>query len=197
LTSPGSGEQQFNEGANSWHYDIGVPTIPGIFKTKEPAVKWKEYQENPPTDEQHKQWLNSGAYNGGVMILCGPVRYRKDREGLFLVGIDLDKQKAIDEFCTRNGKTLSFQDDIAKKMLVEQHEDCPARAHCFFYSPFRFPVKRPDSVIGIEIKSSPHDGLMRVTPSITEKGYPMKIIGITDPPWLSDSEATELLQHLN
>jgi hypothetical protein len=36
LTSPS--EQQFNEGANFWHYDIGVPTIPGKFKTKIPAV---------------------------------------------------------------------------------------------------------------------------------------------------------------
>jgi hypothetical protein len=82
-------------------------------------------------------------------------------------------------------------------MLVEQHEDCLDKAHCFFYSPFQFSVKRPDNVIGIEVKSSPHHGLMRVTPSVTEKGYPLKIIGVTDPPVLNKLQATELLQHLN
>jgi hypothetical protein len=199
LTSPGAGageQQSFNDGANFWHYDIGVPTIPGAFKTKEPAVKWREYQENPPTEDQHKAWLESGAYSGGIMILCGPV-HRKDREGLYLVGLDFDKQKAIEEFCTRNGKKASFHDDIAKKMLVELHEDRPDKAHCFFYSPFLFPVKRPDSKIGIEIKSSPKHGLIRVTPSVTEAGYPLKIIGTMEPAILNELQATELLQHLN
>lgn len=43
-----SEEQNFNDGANLWHYDIGVPTIPGKFKTKQPCVKWEGYQTNPP-----------------------------------------------------------------------------------------------------------------------------------------------------
>jgi P4 family phage/plasmid primase-like protien len=189
-------EQNYNEGVNFWRYDVGVPTIPGIFRSKRPAVPWEGYQENPPTDEQHKQWLNSGAYSGGIMVFCGAVRYRKDREGLYLVGLDFDKQKAIDEFCTRDGKTASLQ-ELAEKFLVEQHDDSPDKAHVFFYAPFRYPVKRPDNIIGIEVKSSPRDGLMRVTPSMTEKGIPLKIIGATDPPVLSQQEATEVLQHLN
>ena len=86
----------------------------------------------------------------------------------------------------RNGKKASFHDDIAKKMLVELHEDRPDKAHCFFYSPFLFPVKRPDSKIGIEIKSSPKHGLMRVTPSVTEAGYPLKIIGTMEPAILNE-----------
>jgi hypothetical protein len=88
--------------------------------------------------------------------------------------------------------------DFASQTLVEQHEDSLDRAHLFFYSPFKFPFKRPDDVLGIEIKSSWEHGLMRVTPSITEKGYPLKIIGTAkEPTELNELQATELLQHLN
>lgn len=193
-------EQIFNEGANSWHYDIGVPTIPGEFKTKKPSVFWEGYQQKPPTEteDEHKEWLNQGKYSGGVMILCGTPCYRKDRAHLFLVGIDIDRQKGIDSFCTRNGKTVSLQDDIGRQTLVEQHEDSPDRCHIFLYSPFKFPVKRPDDVLGIEIKSSWDHGLMRVTPSITEAGYPLRIIGTAkEPHILNELEADELLQHIS
>lgn len=80
---------------------------------------------------------------------------------------------------------------------MEQHEDAPDRCHVFFYSPFKFPRKRPDEVVGIEVKSSWEHGLLRVTPSITENGYPLKIIGATEPRTLSEQEANEVLQHIN
>jgi hypothetical protein len=132
------------------------------------------------------------------MILCGPVCYRKGSEHHYLVGIDIDRQTGIDAFCTRNGKTVSLLDDIAKQTLVEQHEDSPDRCHIFFFSPIKFPVKPPDNVVGIEVKSSWDHGLMRVTPSITENGYPMKIIGAAkEPAILTELQATELIQHLN
>lgn len=192
-----SEEQNYSDGANFWRYDIGVPTIPGEFKTKKPSVYWEGYQQKPPTEEEHKAWLNQGKYSGGVMILCGQACYRKDRENLYLVGVDIDKQKGIDEFCTRHGKTITLR-DFASHTLVEQHEDSPDRAHLFFYSPFKFPVKRPDDILGIEVKSSWDHGLMRVSPSITESGYPLKIIGTAkEPARLEELQATELLQHLN
>jgi phage/plasmid-associated DNA primase len=199
LSSPNPNEQQnqqFNDGANFWRYDVGVPTIPGIFKSKRPAVSWEGCQENPPTDAQHKRWLDNRDYGGGIMIFCGPVRYRKDREGLYLVGLDFDKQKAIDEFCTRDGKTVTLQ-NLANKFLVEQHDDRPDKAHLFFYAPFQFSVKRPDNIIGIEVKSSPRHGLMRVAPSVTEKGQALEIIGAKEPPVLDQGQAIELLQRLD
>ena len=197
MTSPTADEQQFNEWANFWHYDIGVPTIPGKYKTKRPSVYWEGYQEHPPSDEEHKEWLKQGKYSGGVIVLCGLACYRKDRQNLYLVGVDIDKQKGIDEFCTRNGKAKSLQ-DFGSQTLVEQHEDSPDRVHLFFYSPFKFPFKRPDDVLGIEVKSSWEHGLLRVTPSITESGYPLKIIGTAkEPAELNELQATELLQHLN
>ena len=116
---------------------------------------------------------------------------------MYLVGIDIDRQNGIDAFCTRNGKVISLQ-DLASQTLVEQHEDAPDRCHVFFYSPFRFPVKRPDEILGIEVKSLWEHGLMRVAPSITEGGYPLKIIGAArEPVILNDLQANELLQHIN
>jgi P4 family phage/plasmid primase-like protien len=198
LSSSDSDEQQqFNDGANFWHYDVGVPTIPGQFKTKRPCVFWEGYQEHPPSEEEHKEWLKQGKYSGGVMILCGQVCYRKEIQNLYLVGVDIDKQKGIDEFCTRNGKTISLQ-DFAAHTLVEQHDDSPDRCHIFFLIPFKIPVKGPDDILGIEIKSSWDHGLMRVTPSVTEKGHPLKIIGTAkEPVRLNELQATELLQHIN
>lgn len=195
--SEGPDQQQFNEGANFWHYDVGVPTIPGKFKTKMPAVYWEGFQENAPTDEDHKRWLNEGKYGGGVMILCGQVCYRTDRNNLYLVGLDFDLQRGIDAFLTRGGKLESLQ-DIARQTLVEQREDAPDRCHIFFYSPIKFPVKRPDDVLGIEVKSSWDHGLMRVTPSIGESGAQLKIIGAArEPLVLTEEQAAKTLQHLN
>jgi Bifunctional DNA primase/polymerase, N-terminal len=200
LTYPNSDQngQQFNEGANFWHYDVGVPTIPGKFKTKMPAVFWEEYQKKSPTEEEHKDWVNQGKYSGGIMILCGTPCYRTDRKNLFLVGIDFDRQRGIDAFLTRNGRKASLQDDTGSKTLVEQREDAPDRCHIFFYSPIKLPVKRPDNILGIEVKSSWDHGLMRVAPSITEGGYPLKIVGTAKEPFVLNEEgAAEMLQHLN
>ena len=198
-SSPPTDEQRhFNEGANFWHYDVGVPTIPGKFKTKMPSVYWEGYQQNPPTEEEHKRWLNEGKYCGGVIILCGAVCYRKDREHLYLVGIDIDRKEGINAFCTRDGKTSPLKDQLAKQTVVEKHEDNPDRCHIFFYSPFKFPVKRPDEVLGIEVKSSWDHGLMRVAPSVTENGCSLKIIGTAKEPFiLNELGAAEMLQHIN
>jgi hypothetical protein len=192
-------EQQLNEGANFWHYDIGVPTIPGEFKKKKPAegLLWENYQSEPPSDEQHKAWLAQGKYTGGIMILCGRALHSKDKQNLYLVGIDIDNEKGLNAFLTRDGKSSSLHTEFAKTTLIEQHEDRPDRAHIFVYSPFKFPRKSPDNVIGLEIKSAWDHGLMRVTPSITESGYPQKILGITEPKILNEAGATELLQHLD
>jgi putative DNA primase/helicase len=187
----------FNDRTNFWRRDVGVPTIPAKFKTKMPAVYWEGYQKEPPTEEEHKRWLNEGKYSGGIMILCGKPCYRTDKENLFLVGIDIDKQEGIDAFCTRDGKTISLQ-DYASKTLVEQHDDAPHKCHIFFYSPFKFPQKLPEIVLGIEVKSSWDHGLLRVTPSVTESGVPLKFIGTAkEPVRLNELQAAELLQHIN
>ena len=70
----------------------------------------KDIRKILPPKRNISAGLNEGKYSGGVIILCGLACYRKDRQNLYLVGVDIDKQKGIDEFCTESGKEYSLQD---------------------------------------------------------------------------------------
>jgi hypothetical protein len=57
--------------------------------------------------------------------------------------IDGDNRLAIQEICTRNGKTISIE-ELGKWTLVEQHKDAPDRAHIYIISEKPFPTKASD-----------------------------------------------------
>jgi hypothetical protein len=124
--------------ADFWRYEIGVNVLPAINKIA--IVKWSEWQDNPIPEELHNQWKAEGLFDKGMAVITGKVWHREDRKHLFLVGIDADNRKAIDEFCSRNGKTITLQ-EFAANTLVEQHEDKPDRVHIYFYTTDRSLVK--------------------------------------------------------
>jgi hypothetical protein len=113
---------KINESADFWRYDIGVNVIPADTINKKPLVQWSEWQDKPIPEWQHEKWKAEGMFLKGIAIIPGKVWHRKDRNGLYFTFIDADKQKAIDELCSRNGKTISLQ-EMAQKFLVEQHTD--------------------------------------------------------------------------
>jgi hypothetical protein len=74
-----------------------------------------------------------------LAVISGQVRHRSDKLGQFLVIIDADTKKAIEELCTRNGKAISLEHMASSsKFLIEQHKDDLNKAHIFFYSPIPF-----------------------------------------------------------
>ena len=56
----------------------------------------------------HTEWKTSGAFDNGIAIILGKVHHNRQKEGLYLIGIDCDNRKAIEEICSRNDQTISL-----------------------------------------------------------------------------------------
>src|SRR5262249_29330333 len=116
-------------------------------------------------------------------------------KGLYLILVDLDNQKAIDEFCTRNGIKIPLIGLAKSKFcIVEQHKDAPDKAHIIFYASHPFPKKSSDTtapgtlsekltsneIPAIEVKGAGQHGLLFCTPSPHKNGFNYEIIGNTE-----------------
>ena len=75
-----------------------------------------------------------------MAIIAGKVWHNETKKGLYLILVDLDNQKAIDEFCTRNG-VMTPLCELAKSLIVEQHKNQPHKAHIIFYATHPLPKK--------------------------------------------------------
>lgn len=194
----------FNDWADFWRKDIGANVIPFDTLNCQPLVEWRGWQDQPIPEELHREWKQRGMFEKGLAVILGTVWHRPDRRGLYLVGIDIDNAKGIQEICTRNGKTITLQ-RLAESTLVEQHEDRPDRGHVYVYSRHPYAKKSSDvtspelaaklhvnELPAIEVKGRGEHGLMFCTPSINKNGRPHKIIG-TKEPVITD----ELEQHID
>jgi hypothetical protein len=93
----------FNEWSDFWRYQVGVNALPT--KGKRPLVQWKKWQNKPIPEHVHNQWKKDGAFSDGISIIPGKVWHNKEKQGLYLIFLDADKQYAITELCTsRNEK---------------------------------------------------------------------------------------------
>ena len=128
---------EVNEWADFWYDDIGVNIIPANTKEKETYENWSQWQDKPIPDGLHEQRKKNGEYNKGIAIVTGQI-WRGKNKGKYLNGIDCDNKKAIEEICTKDGKTISLQ-ELAKWTIVEQHKDNPDKAHIYIIStrPFK------------------------------------------------------------
>jgi hypothetical protein len=185
-----------NESADFWRYDIGVNVIPSDTKNKTTNIQWSAYQGSPVPEALYEQWKMEEAFNKGIAVIPGRVWHKEDKQNLYFTFIDADKQIAIDELCTRNGKKITLQ-EMAQKFLVEQHADNPEKAHIYFYSPIPFPKKSADTEIGLEVKGLGEHGIAFCFPSIHKDGHPYEIIGTNQPVTLTIEEAREMIQHLD
>lgn len=119
--------------------------------------------------------------------------YQENKEELFWVSIDSDKQEAIDEFCKiNNAASLT---ELADNFLMEQHEDELDSAHISFVSPIQF-SQRAANKIGLEIKSKGEHGLMICWPSFHKNGYQYKIMGTDNPIVLDKEQALNMIQKI-
>jgi hypothetical protein len=188
-----------NEWADFWRYEIGVNVIPADTRNKKPTVNWKDYQNKPIMELQHEQWKKDNAFSDGMAIIVGKTWHNRYKKGLYLIFIDLDNEKAIEEFCTREEKVQSL-DELSKRIIIEQHKDCPSKAHAFFYSRHPFRKKSSDRVgslsgkidaneiPAIEVKGQGSHGIAFVTPSSHKNGYNHEIIGTSDPDIIDELE---------
>ena len=119
-----------------------------------------------------------------LAVMTGKIHKGKN-EGKYLIGIDCDNLKAIEEICTRDGKTITLQ-ELANWTRVEQHKDNPNKAHIYILStkPFKNKGRDPkfteleekNEVPAIEIKCEHLN--MFTAPSIHQSGYPYEVLGV-------------------
>lgn len=192
MTFTSEGLKTINDWADFWRNDIGANVIPANTRKKETYESWKEWQDNPVPSDLHNEWKTSGAFDNGIAIILGKVHHNRQKEGLYLIGIDCDNAKAIEEICLQDDKSISLS-QLAQWTLVEQHEDDPTKAHVILYSHKPFPKKSSDNnghlnsklnaneVPAIEVKGLGSHGILFVTPSVHKNGQPYQIIGVNDP----------------
>ena len=188
----------FNKWADFWRNEIGANVIPANTRQKKPTVNWKQWENKAIPKEQHELWKKQGAFNEGMAIIAGKVWHNYAKKGLYLILVDFDNKKAIEELCTRNGKQTPLA-ELAKHMIVEQHRDQPNKAHVIFYANHPFPKKSSDvarisdllehdEIPAIEIKGAGEHGLLFVTPSPHKDGYNYEIIGTKEPEIMDQME---------
>ena len=205
LRSPPSDD--LNAWADYWRYELGLNTIPAHTLVKKTSISWKEWQMKPIPEELHEQWKRENKFADGLAIIPGKV-WHGEHAGKYLIFIDCDNLKSIEEFCTRNGKTVSLR-DISEKFIVEQHKDNPNKAHIYVYSETPFIGKSSDTnKVGIEkiannelpaleVKGLGTHGIAYCTPSVHKNGERYQIIGTTMPITLNIRQAHELMQHID
>ena len=193
----------YNGWADYWRNSIGVNVIPANTAHKDTHTEWIPWQNKPIPQELHDTWKHNHKFDNGLAVIPGKVWHRPDKIGQFLVIIDADTKKAIEELCTRNEKTTSLE-NLGSKFLIEQHKDDLDKAHICFYSEIPFVKKSSDGIIGIEVKSAGEHGISFCCPSIHQNKDPAdtnihryEIIGTFEPITLTKLQATELMQHIN
>ena len=111
-------KKTMNKWADFWRYHIGVNVIPADTRNKKPLVPWLSYQDKPISEWQHSLWKDKEEFNNGIAIILGKVWHNLHKIGLYLIGFDLDNQKAIEEIFCRDGKNISLS-QLAKRTLIE------------------------------------------------------------------------------
>ncbi|HKH85882.1 MAG TPA: bifunctional DNA primase/polymerase [Nitrososphaera sp.] len=204
-TLDGTPTPDMNKGADFWFYERGVNVIPADTVRKRTFVKWSRLQLHPQDEEEFENLKRVDAFRNGIAIIPGQV-WRGEQKGNYLIFIDCDNKKAIEEICTNlKGKTIPLE-KLADKFIVEQHRDNPNKCHIFFYSPIPFEKKSsdivdaktpPENIPAFEVKGKGSHGIAYVTPSLHQNGHPYEIIGTDKPIPLNPSEAHGIMDRLD
>jgi len=182
---------------NFWYHKIKVNVIPYDTKNRRPILNsFKEYRKKRIPLELFNQWLEKGLFAYGMAIIPGKIYSHDPNQVLFLVVLDFDKKEGFDEFCKYKSNNMTLE-LWAKRTILEQHPDNLDRAHMYFLSPIPFPNKGADTKIGIEVKSRAEHGIIFATNSPHEDGSRYQIQGTKDPWILSNTQAIEMIQHIN
>jgi hypothetical protein len=176
-----------NDWSDYWYYEIGVNAIPANTKDKNTFESWANWKDQPIPVEVHESRKKSGHYNNGIAIIPGPI-WRGPYEGKYIVAIDLDNKKAIEEFC----RDVNGLDELKQKTLVEQTSNSD-KMHLYFIVDREIPNKTSDKVDfskaekieaneipALEVKSN-GKGIMFCAYSPHKNGSNYRVIGTLKP----------------
>jgi Bifunctional DNA primase/polymerase, N-terminal len=200
-----SSQADVNAWTDYWHYEIGVNVMPVDSKNKRPLISsWKGWQNNPIVDEQHEQCKKDGSYKNGIAVIAGKI-WRGLHKDKYLVVLDLDNKKGIDEFINHCFPDIKTLDELSQKTMVEQHPDNRDKAHVYFI--VEKPLTNRGSINGtskgeeddipiIEIKSEGKSYVV-CSPSIHKNGFRYEIVGTKNPVILDKNRSEQLQNDLN
>ncbi|MGD1837822.1 MAG: hypothetical protein ACPKPY_07165 [Nitrososphaeraceae archaeon] len=166
-----SNNLDINKWADFWFYQIGVNIISADTRRKTVCENWSSWQNKYIPKELHEFRKKNGYYNKGIAIITGKI-WRGPFKDKYLVAIDLDNKKAIDEFCI-NKKLELFK----SKTLVEQHAD-KNKIHIYFIVDEQIPDKSSD-INNIDMRSKIEDNEI---PAIEVKASSKKIMFCSNSP---------------
>ena len=89
-----------NDWSDFWYHDIGVNPFPANTKEKETYESWSQWQEQSIPIEVHEERKKAGYYDNGIAIILGRI-WRGPYANKYLVAIDLDNKKAIEEYLVK------------------------------------------------------------------------------------------------
>jgi hypothetical protein len=174
-----------NDWTDFWFYEKGANVIPANTKGKITFENWSSHQDKPIPVELHEQRKKNGEYENGIAIILGKI-WRGPFKDKYLIAIDLDNKKAIEEFC---GNGL---EELKQQTLVEQHAD-PNKMHIYFIVEREIPNKSSDKtntdsipkidtneIPALEVKSN-GKGIMFCASSPHQDGSNYRIIGTLNP----------------
>jgi hypothetical protein len=178
-----------NDWADFWR-ERGFNVIPADTQYRKKYPEWERWQNNPIPKEQHEKWKRENAFEKGMAIIPGKVWFREDKKEYYLVCIDLDNRKGIDEICSIF--EVKDLEELSKITLVEFHKDNPSRCHVYFYSKHIFKKKSSDmkklakdieenKIPSIEVKGLGSHGISFCCPSPHKDGYNYEIKGTLEP----------------
>lgn len=144
-----------------------------------------------------------GSFDDGYAIITGKI-WRGEFKDKYLVCIDLDNKKGVDEFLTTFFDESISLKELEKQTLVVQHEDTK-NEKCHVYYITDIPIKKRVKVYeltkedvknnilpSIEVKSD-SSTYMAGPKSTHENGYPYEIVG-TDKILILDKQMTQKLE---
>lgn len=192
-----------NDWADFWRYIIGVNVFPVDTKNGTNYPEWSDWQDHPIPKELHEKWKRENAFAKGMAIIPGKVWFRQDKKDYYLVFIDLDNQKGIDEIC--KVFDVNNLEELSKLVIIEQHRGNPSRAHLFLYSKHIFKKKSSDmkkyekeieenKIPSIEVKGLGSHGIAFCCPSPHEDGSNYEIIKTLEPGTFGEEIEQKLFQ---
>lgn len=186
-----------NDAADYWR-SMGVNVLPADTIRKITFEIWSQWQDKQIPADTHEEWKRNGSFSNGMALIPGKI-WSGPYAGKYLVAIDLDNQKAIEEFC-KDGLEL-----LKQKTLVEQHSDT-SKMHVYFIVERPIPNKSSDKVDvtrtekidanqipAIEVKSN-GKGIMYCSISPHSNGSTRQITGTYTPEVFEASDVEDRIR---
>lgn len=113
-----------------FYYQMGINVIPTDSQNKRPLVNWKEWQNKVIPNDFYEKWKDNDLFKNGFALFTGRI-WRGPNEGKYLVCVDVDNNKGMQEFLSSFTEIKSIQ-ELSQHTLVVQHEDAKnERAHIY------------------------------------------------------------------